>query len=544
MNEWSAKAPGVSAYSYNVVTSRGNPWQPGFLRRAPWLGLTAFLGALVGILAAAFVLYTSNNQPIHDWSVQPTVYLAIASAATNILLHFALTQAVTVAWWRRALRKNTTIGDLHRSWDYGQSLWAAITSGRHFSAIALASILVALVPINGPLLQRASRVQQGRFEQNTEVRVNIAAEIPEGYTGYLSNRAYQPALLTSRFVQVVQEFNQKSPISIANSGCQGSCEARITGAGLVANCSKSNSPFLLDHSLAGYQTEEEQQKAAQEVINGTYIFGTSLLWTPGGPGYDPGPSTMDWSAMAPGTFRLGVQYKGTEDCTGTLVVRNCTFKPATVTYPIDIDGNSRISLAAGTTISDDRLVQVINIPPMSMSSTAKDFNVSTYGGFFKALSDTYESTVRMNYGSIGYQIFNEGALSNRYVNASNRLERLNCSMSFRDPTDDIIADIRELMFRTAIASAESKDEQRVTAHESFETPVYASSYRFLAIAAGVSLLGWFATIPVFSGWWRLGRAVSLSPIETAKAFGAPGLITADSNADAEAILKDIGNRGT
>lgn len=49
---------------------------------------------------------------------------------------------------------------------------------------------------------------------------------------------------------------------------------------------------------------------------------------------------------------------------------------------------------------------------------------------------------------------------------------------------------------------------------------------------------------MFSGWWRLGRAVSLSPIETAKAFGAPGLNTADSNADAQAILKDIGNRGT
>lgn len=181
----SAKAPAVSSYRYDVVTSRGNPWQPGFLRRAPWLGLIAFLGALVGILAAAFVLYTSNNQPIHHWSVQPTVYLAITSAATNILLHFALTQAVIVAWWRRALRKNTTIGDLHRSWDYGQSLWAAITSGRHFSAIALASILVALVPINGPLLQRASRVQQGRFEQNTEVRVNIAAEIPEGYVCFV-----------------------------------------------------------------------------------------------------------------------------------------------------------------------------------------------------------------------------------------------------------------------------------------------------------------------------------------------------------------------
>ncbi|KAL8995845.1 MAG: hypothetical protein Q9169_004497 [Polycauliona sp. 2 TL-2023] len=539
MNGGFAKAPGVSSYAYNPVTSRGNPWKPSLLHRAPWLGLIAFLGALVGILAAAAILYISNNKPVQEWSVQPTVYLAIASAATNILLHFALTQAVTVAWWRRAIRKDTTIADLHRNWDYGQSLWAAITSGRHFSTIALASLLVALVPVNGPLLQQASRVQQGRFEQDAEVRVSIAAEIPGGYTGYLSNRINSPALLTSRFVKVVQEFTQKSPILIADSGCKGSCDARITGAGLAANCSKSESPFSLDTSLPSSQTEEVPQ-----VVLGTDIFGTTLSWSPGR--YDPKLDSMDWSVLdwsvlAPGTFSLGVQFKGTEDCVGMLLVRNCTFKPVTVTYPISIGANSEISLAATTDLSDDKFVQGIKLH--SMGYISNSFNVSTYGGFFLALADAYESTVHMDYGSIGYQIFNHGALSNRYVNAADELQNLSCSMSFRDPTEDIIADIRELMFRTAIASAEAKDEQRVIAHESLETPVYASSYRFLAIAALVSLLGWFATIPLFLGWWHIGRDVSLSPIETAKAFGAPGLDIDDSNADANAILKEIGNRG-
>ena len=47
------------------------------------------------------------------------------------------------------------------------------------------------------------------------------------------------------------------------------------------------------------------------------------------------------------------------------------------------------------------------------------------------------------------------------------------------------------------------------------------------------------TVPIFLEWWHLGRTVSLSPIETAKAFGAPGLSTRDSNAEAKAILKTI-----
>lgn len=174
----------VSSYGYDVIDKKGNSWQPSFFRRAPWLGVIAMLGALIGVLAAIIVLYASNNKSIDDWTVQPTVYLAISSAATNIFLHFAFTEAVTVAWWRRALQRDTTIADLHRSWEYGQSLWAALTSGRHFNALALACILVAIVPINGPLLQRASRIRQGHFEQDTDMHINITHEIPEGYVSF------------------------------------------------------------------------------------------------------------------------------------------------------------------------------------------------------------------------------------------------------------------------------------------------------------------------------------------------------------------------
>ena len=186
MNQKTPLAHNVADHEYQVVGRRLDSWQPSFWRRIPWAGLSALSGALAGVLAAAILLNASNEQPTHDWTVQPTVYLAIFSTATNILLHFAFTRALTVAWWRRALGEDTTIADLHRDWEHGQSLWAALTSGRHFSCIALASILVALVPINGPLLQRASRVRQAHFERYTNVNISIAPEIPEGYVLSLS----------------------------------------------------------------------------------------------------------------------------------------------------------------------------------------------------------------------------------------------------------------------------------------------------------------------------------------------------------------------
>lgn len=55
---------------------------------------------------------------------------------------------------------------------------------RHFSALALAFILVAIVPINGPLTQRASHIRPGYFELDTDVRINIAQKIPEGYVSF------------------------------------------------------------------------------------------------------------------------------------------------------------------------------------------------------------------------------------------------------------------------------------------------------------------------------------------------------------------------
>ncbi|KAL8749203.1 MAG: hypothetical protein Q9184_006900 [Pyrenodesmia sp. 2 TL-2023] len=519
------KAPITSTYRYETVERAGKSWQPGFFRRIPWLGLTAMLGAILGVLGAVAVLYLSNNKPVQDWSVQPTVYLAIASAAINIFLHFALAEAVTTTWWRRALKQQTTVADLHRCWEHGQSLWVALTSGRKFSLVALASILVALGPINGPLLQRASRIRQGYFERAIDLHVNIASELPEGYTGYLSTRGHNPNLLTPSFVQVAQRFNQNSSIIIADSGCKGSCTAQLRGAGLVANCSTSDSPLHL--SIPEDMTGQEEDEEVQNIIQGTDIFGTYFLWS------------------GNGLFNLGVQHKSTKDCLGTLVVRNCTFRPATVTYPITINGNaSSISLGAGTTIFDDKVNELLPYP-LDEGRVQSSLNISTYGGFFKSLSDTYSSTMRMNYGSIGFQIFNEGALSNRYVD-SGILETLNCTMSFRDPTDDIIAGIRELFFRTAIAAANGTrpaDVQHVTAQESLETPIYTSSYRFLALAVLFSLLGWLATLPLFMGWWRLGRGVSLSPIETAKAFGAPGLRTRDSNARVQDILREAGDRG-
>lgn len=42
--------------------------------------------------------------------------------------------------------------------------------------------------------------------------------------------------------------------------------------------------------------------------------------------------------------------------------------------------------------------------------------------------------------------------------------------------------------------------------------------------------------PLFIGWWKLGRKVSLSPVEMVKAFGASFLAKAGSNEEVVALI--------
>ena len=479
------------------------------------------MGALLGVAASVIILIQSNGQPTKKWSLQPTVYLAIASTITNIVLHFALTEGVTVAWWRRATKENTTIADLHRHWSYGDSLWAALMSGRHINMVAVASILVAIVPINGPLLQRASRVSLGQFKQDTDLSITIAQQLPDGYTGYLSGRGEQAALLTSAFTSTVNAANSQADINATSTGCSGRCATTIRGAGFAINCSVSTLPFSLTPvSPAPGQNFDNGQQA---MANGTQVFGTHIYW----------------GFSEPGTIHLGVQYKNSPACDGELQIRNCTMQSAVVDYPVIVNGNqSTIQLDPSTTMFDDT---VLNLTTVTLATMA---GPTTLGGFYKALSDTYNSMANLRFaGAVNYELTSTGATVNRYaILNSKRTSYADCTLAFADPSSDLIKAIRDLMFRTAIAATNGSDPQLVKAQETTTLPIYQSHYLYLGLAVLFTALGWLATVPIFIGWWHVGRTVSLSPIETAKAFRAPMLDNADSNGDVDVLLKELGDR--
>lgn len=486
-------------------------WHTGVFAHLPWLGLAALVGVAGCCAAATFVLIHSDGQSIYDWTFQPTVYLAIASAAANILLQFALAEGVNVAWWRRSLKEGTTVNDLHRYWSYGNSLWAASTSGRRFNLVALASLFAALAPINGPLLQRASTVINQPVQRQVILSASMALELPDGYSGTISSpRDSSVSLLSPPFASVMREYTNRAAIKMSSTGCDGICYSVMKGAGFVVNCSESTAPFTI------------------ELKGGTDVF----------------TSKFTYREITPGDINLAVTYKGAPTCTGDITIKKCLLRAAIVDYHVMFK-NDTVALDDHTTIIDEKIVSISNVArQIGMGQT-------TLGGVALGLQNRFDSTAHMTvYGGPSYEVSSAGSPPNEYLIAarSNSLNpdpypyTITCDWTWADPTADLLSAARELMFRSAIATGNSSTVQRVLATDSSIRTVYRSNYIYLGLALLMTLLGLGFVAPIFYGWWNLGRKVSLSPVETAKAFNAPLLRGFDSNGDADALLKDVGDR--
>ena len=151
---------------YSPISSspvRSQQWNRSRGRNIPWLGLLAWLGAILASIGTVVVLTTSHLKPTAEWPsksipVQPTVLLAILTALAPTSLRFDLSEGATIAWWTAALGSGT-MNHLHQVWRQGVSVQAAAFSGRHSTLLSLACILSTAVVIDGLLLQRASRVE-------------------------------------------------------------------------------------------------------------------------------------------------------------------------------------------------------------------------------------------------------------------------------------------------------------------------------------------------------------------------------------------------
>jgi hypothetical protein len=165
------------------------------------------------------------------------------------------------------------------------------------------------------------------------------------------------------------------------------------------------------------------------------------------------------------------------------------------------------------------------------------------------------------------------------VSANDTLDGEHYAVTWSDPTDDIISAAHELTLRTSIATTNTlvvvrgdreqgypvrsapslltqgqaeivspnltlvnrTTSREVQATMTFEETVYKTQPQWLASAFAVICLACFSIVPTYWGWWRLGRPVSMSPLEIARAFDAPLMQHADPNGTVADHLRAVGD---
>lgn len=203
---------------------------------------------------------------------------------------------------------------------------------------------------------------------------------------------------------------------------------------------------------------------------------------------------------------------------------------------------------------------------------------STLGGLSLYLDERYSANASLQYAGLGrypppsslpsdtamlnFTLENLNSFAAQYL-TSNKITTDQCNYTWSDPTDVIVAQLNEIMFRTALQAGMQNPNgivlpgaklidpdvtystlQNIDAQQSSSKIIYRTHYGYMIGAVVVMGIGIISVFVSFFGWWRLGRDLSLNPFETAKAFDSPLLIDREGEIyhDVNAMVKDMGDR--
>ncbi|KAK8102534.1 hypothetical protein PG984_015680 [Apiospora sp. TS-2023a] len=461
-------------------------WNPGFKANLPktfvltLLGCALWCGACIGVVVAA------NRHRADSWKISPTVILAILGPLGSMMLQYSLSCGMAITWWSSALG-GTTLGTLHNQWEHGTSVWASATSGRDFDRISLAKLMVLSVFAVNPLLQRALTSQVSTVEDIARVSTAIATDtqsmLDMNFTDTLTTAG---KAVSEEMNQVIRQFAERVPITGAISGCNGNCSGTLKAAGFDARCTRSlNSSFIVpwnDNSTGGLPVE---------------VF--RIL-----------PSQVAREAVHLNIFYSDVTTDGsTGDCRGVATEVECSIDHAVVEYPF--------SQKDGATVPETRRDRVRILANEAM--VKPNVTMPFYNSLSIAAEQLFLTSAYFEQAGFGWYYNTEGQLASTYTTHYNTTA--DCSVGYRDPTEDILGKLNEFMFRLAVAMPNaSSPRTEFDVRQEALAIVYESRLAYMWAALGITVLAVAAVARTASGFQDLGRRVTLSPLEIANAFGS------------------------
>lgn len=470
--------------------------------------------------AAIAILVRSHNDEISSWelwdrAIKPSTCLAILAGIIGFCIVYIMKTGAVITWWLIASKEGTTIADLHGYWSAANGLIDALKTPRFLlNPVAIACIFASATFAIGALLQAATSIVVKEKQSVANIQVLVASDVPQGYTGVGATPDGKPAGYTVHYAEVVQDFGTNAPISMVGTGCQGRCTGRVRGLGLMKNCTDWSKSFNVETNITDTESLD--------------VFNTDF-----GVGWRDGDQAL--------YLTLYRRVKKTSSCPGMIDMTSCELHPAIVEYPVTIDGNaSTITLDSYTTLDDDRVLRNISLPTWD----GTDYG-HTFDGLILAIGTQFSSEANLSRNASADKFSMKTNGFQAFSHMMNDDSEISCATYFRDPLEEMLAAARELMFRTVVAvgtdarlnaGEASTSRQNVTVTQLRQVAVYETNYYFLGGAIANIVAALLPSLYLYWGYGRLGRNVSLSPIEIAKAFNADVLRGVDSNATAKQIV--------
>lgn len=406
--------------------------------------------------------------------------------------------------------------------------------------------------MDGPLLQRATNVKFTSFNTPISLNVSIVPEIPSGFSGYW-NKAVPP--LSGVFNGKGEHFVFGETKIMSSIGVEWANAAAINGSmdGFTGTCrAKLQAPMLakMDCRRSTFPYRPPADPARIYSSLSPWIFYVGFEMIPGEMG-----EAINYTVM----------YRESEGCGLGHVSRvNCLLRSAIGLYPVNFNGSvieisspakiDLVALANNTSFGDD--LRYVHTVEHSSTLAGVAFQARTmYGQEVWGVNDSGVA-VELN-GYTGFAQKFAKTVPESILKTCTSFEDSLLGNSFRDPTDYIMDGLNDLMFRMGFAASWFDSitfgstvvpmralvdngvplSQNVAGEQFGQHNIYQTNYWYFLAAALVELVCVSCVLATYWGWWRLGREVSFSPLEIAKAFEAPLLTDAHSNSSGNDIAK-------
>jgi hypothetical protein len=324
--------------------------------------------------------------------------------------------------------------------------------------LAFIALVVAVTNfLSGALLQQAMDVQTQDRVTNRTMKMDITAQIPDGWTGAIDDTKPGNISFQHNFLSTMQQWYRKEPITATKLDeaylCPGVCTGDVFGAGIIWNFSTTTDSLVLD--------DPER--------NGSLAFATN---------FDRFDS--EWGYP---TLRVISKYVTAvnDSCGATITIDTYNISMSTIRYPVTIINQTiTLNMSQLHQVSINQTYNPLKSTGDS-NSTKPDWGAGPLAALDGFANAYFLSNATVNYNGTTriYDVDMNGMLARLYydTNDTHYNAITTCAHQFSSPTDDILNALHEITFRTALQS-NNGTTMNFTAKETDKMPFYVVRSRF------------------------------------------------------------------